>query len=161
MRIQACDSYFGFLLSPPAEKVRKQQPNPLNLGFLQSDRNIAQWEMGRDEGNRDLPTGEQHREIVDLASRGKELCLPRELESDFVHARLMNRSCDDGVNGAVQRSFDRFLKGSRGGARRFRRGLAWLARRVCPDYLVICFCGEERGVERSPGNLRSDTGRIA
>ena len=75
--------------------------------------------MRSDERDRDRSAGQKHRKILHAAAFREEFRLSGKLEADFVHARLVNRAGDDGIEFAFARKIDSFFQGSSGGARGF------------------------------------------
>ena len=124
MRIKAGDGDARSGQAALTKKIFEQQTDADDLFASQFVRNFAQRNMRGDERDSEFPSGQQHREIADAASIGEEFGLAGKFEPDLVHAGLVNRTGDNGVDFAAERQLGSFFQGLQGSASRFRRGLA-------------------------------------
>ena len=106
------------------EKIGEQQTDTDNLRLLECAWNVAQWNMGGNECDRDFSAGQTHREIFHAAALGEKFRLSGELETGCVHARLVNRAGHDGIEFTAPSERDRFLQRRSGRASSFKRRLA-------------------------------------
>jgi GAF domain-containing protein len=80
-----------------AQKLCEQQADAHDLRPLEDARDFAQWNVRRDERDREFSACQTHREIFYAAALREKFRLPRKPESDFVHSSFVNRSGHDAI----------------------------------------------------------------
>ena len=76
------------------------------------------------ESDSETRSGQEHGEVLHAAACGEKLGLAGKLESDFIHARLVNRSGHNRIDLMRDRKSDGFLERRLGRARTLGSGLA-------------------------------------
>src|SRR5207247_10039171 len=102
----------------------------------------------------------KHPEIFDPAALGEEFGLSWELETGFVHTRLVNRPGHNRIELAASRECDRFFERSRCGTRGFDCRLAWFALRLPANGDVFGEIGNASCLQGEVDNLRPNPGAI-
>jgi hypothetical protein len=123
MRVESCHSDPWGPDSPAAQKIFEQQSDSDDLAVIQCGRDFSEREVGRDQRHGQLAARKQHREIFYAAAVGKELGLPRKLETNLVHSRLMNWSRHDSLNFTAEGKSGAFFQSVEGGVSRLGSGL--------------------------------------
>ncbi len=111
---------------PPrrARKFCEEQTDAHDLGRAQVFGHAAEGNVCGDERDGEARSGQEHGEVFHAAARGEKFGLAGKLESDFVHAGLVNRPGHDRIDLPGEGKLGGFFQGGLGGARAVGSGLA-------------------------------------
>ena len=108
----------------PDEKILEERPDSHDLGRPQVFGHAAEGDVCGYESDSETRSGEEHGEVLHAAACGEKLGLAGKLESDFIHASLVNRSGHNRIDLVCDRQLGGFLERSLGLARTIGSGLA-------------------------------------